>query len=561
MSAWWRALDAAPAVTPRERRAVLLVSLLVAATRFLAISKTLWDWDEALFALALRDYDVTAYHPQPPGFPLFIGAAKLIALVVGDPFRSLQAITVVASLFLFPAMWALARELRAPAFVAFASAALLVFAPNVWFYGGTALSDVPSLVLALVACTLVLRGCRSDRSLLMGAVVLGIAAGFRPQNLMIAAAPLLIVLVRRRRGAIVALLIVVAIVGASYGTAAALSGGWQPYRAALAKHEAYIRATDSFLAPGRPSLMRVADDFFLRPYRAPWINGLVAFLMAAGALAAMRARRAPHLAAMLALFAPFCLFAWLYLDFHSASRFSVGYAPVVAFLAAEGIARMRRIAGPVLAAAITLMVAWTLPALSIVRSTSSPPVAALRYIRETADPRTTIVCFDERLGPHAALLLPEYQRCAAASLPPALWVSRARVLFVREGLGDVSFTRAPVRLANLVRPRYFEAGVLPAQRIEFVSGWAEEEGNPVAPYRRIAGTRAVVRLPAALRARLLLHLSGETKPEIRLNGRLIATSADFAMEVDAGAINELSIDVPHGSGRLDRLEWAPVTEL
>jgi hypothetical protein len=533
-----------------EKRALWIVSLLVAATRFLAISKTLWDWDEALFALSLNDYDVTRYHPQPPGFPLFIGAGKLLAPMFSDPFRALQTVTVLSSLFVFPVMWFLARELRATPFVAFASAALLSFAPNVWFYGGTALSDVPSMVLSLVACALLLRGCRSNPALFAGAVVLGIAAAFRPQNLVIAAVPLLLVLLRRWRPALAALLIVGTIVAASYGTAAALSGGWDVYREAVAKHGDYIRATDSFLAAGRPSLLRVADDFFVRPYRAPWINVLITILAALGVFASIRRRSLE-----LAVFGPFCILAWLYLDYHSASRFSLGYAPLIALLAASGLAYLQRISAPLLALLLTLMIAWTWPSLAIVRTSASPPVAAMRYLAATTDPRTTIICFDESLGAHAALLLAGYQRCAASSIPPALWATRARILLVREAAGDVTFTRPRVPLANLVRDRYFEAGIVDARRVDFVTGWRAEEGNIVAPYRWMTGTRATVHLPGAARARLVLHVSGDAAPRILLNGRVISTSSDFTMDVDADASNELVIESTRPL-RLDRLEWA-----
>src|SRR5688500_3340522 len=98
----------AGALTSRERLTALLLALFVALTRWFALSKTLWDWDEALFALALRDYDVSAFHPHPPGFPLFIGLAKLIP---ADAFHALQSIAFVSSLFVFPAMFFLARAL------------------------------------------------------------------------------------------------------------------------------------------------------------------------------------------------------------------------------------------------------------------------------------------------------------------------------------------------------------------------------------------------------------------------------------------------------------------
>lgn len=441
-------MDAAP-LTRNERIAFWVLAVLTAASRFAAISLTLWDWDEALFALAVRDYDVTLHHPHPPGFPLFIAVAKLLPL---DPFHALQTITVVASLFVFPAMFFLARELRIPPFTAMAAGVLLAFFPNVWFYGGTALSDVPSMVLLLVASALLLRGRRSNASLIAGAVALGVAAGFRPQNLLIGCAPFLLAFLnafpRRRRTAIVGGLMVAAIVIVSYVAAASSSGGWDSYRATLEKHEQYIRQTDSFLAPRHPGLVQVADDFFLRPYRAPVINIVITLLALLGL------RRRPSIA--LAMFVPFLLFAWLFLDFHSASRFSIAYMPLYALLAALGIPR--RGERVTLAAVAALLILWTIPALNVVRTTPSPPAAAVAGIRELAPP---VVHVDPRLAAHAELLLPDLERRVASSLHPP-----GEGVLLREGAsrapGALSFVRERGRLAGIARPRYFEAAVIPA---------------------------------------------------------------------------------------------------
>ncbi len=445
-------MDAA-AVTPLTRResvAAWLLAAFAAATRWPALSKTLWDWDEALFALALRDYDVSAYHPHPPGFPLFIGLAKLVP---ADGFPALQTITFVASLFVFPAMFFLARALRASGPVAMAAGVLLAFFPNVWFYGGTALSDVPSMVLVVTACALLLRG-----QLLLGAIVLGFAAGFRPQNLLIGFAPFVVAFLQRRRAAMGAAVVTAGIVVVTYATAAWLSGGWDVYRDVLAKHESYIRSTDSFLAPRHPGLVRVADDFFFRPFRAPAINVIVAVLAAIALL-----RRPPpgsNRWLLIAIFGPFCVFAWMFLDFHSASRFSIAYMPMFAMLAALGIPERGR--SILTAAVVTLMIVWTWPALRVVHTTDSPPVAAIETLRSF--PGTIYV--DERLGAHAELLIPDRSRRTVRVAPPL--VEDAGAALLREGAstapGARNFTRERARLAAIARPRYFEISVLVGRR-------------------------------------------------------------------------------------------------
>jgi 4-amino-4-deoxy-L-arabinose transferase-like glycosyltransferase len=447
--------DAPTPLTRNERIAAWLLAIVVAGSRWPAVSRTLWDWDEALFALALRDYDVVAHHPHPPGFPLFIALAKAIASLTSlDAFHALQCVAVLSSLFLFPAMFFLARELRLRPFAALAASLLLAFFPNVWFYGGTAFSDVPSLVLALLAAALLLRGRRSDGALLAGAVVLGIAAGFRPQNLLIGFVPLLLAFRHRRRTAIAGAAIVAAIIVASYAIAASLSGGWDAYRTALATHEQYIRSVDSFLSATRPGLIQVADDFFFRPYRAPVVNVVVLLLALLGL---WKTRREPL---PLLIFGPFLLFAWLYLDFNSSSRFSIGYMPLFALLAASGIpSRGRTIT---LAATVALLIVWTAPALRIVHTTVAPPVAALEHARTL---RKTIYV-DERLAAHAALLLRADEYRVVHVAPPL--VEDPDAVLVREGASAVpgarNLLRERDRLDGIARKRYFEVSVVPNWR-------------------------------------------------------------------------------------------------
>jgi len=509
-------------LTRRERVAFWLLACLAALTRWPAVSHSLWDWDEALFALALRDFDVTAHHPHPPGFPLFIAAAKLIPL---DGFHALQCLTVLSSFLVFPAMFFLARELRATPVVAMAAALLLAFFPNVWFYGGTALSDVPSMVLALVACALLLRGCRSDPSLLAGAVVLGVAAGFRPQNLIIGAAPALIAFLHRRRTAMIGAILGAVIVAASYGAAASLSGGWSVYRDTLTRHGRYIREVDSFLAPLRPGLLQVADDFFFWPYRAPIVNVAVLLLAIAGAV-----RRRSLL--VVAIYGPFLLFAWLYLDFHSASRFSIGYMPLYAMLAAEGIPRRGR--AIVLAAVVALMIVWTWPVLRVVHTTPSPPVAAIDAI-DSLDPRV-VVYVDDRLAAHAELLIPARERRRAGNAPPV--IAGREAMLLREGAstapGARSFVRARDRLSLLARARYFEASMVPARRAD------------------VRGNRVI--FPAMSRGgALTIRVISTTPVVVRLDGRVLgklpAGTTERTWRVESP--HELTLE---GEARIEWLE-------
>src|SRR4029079_3876703 len=117
-------------LTSRQRAIFALLAIVTAASRFLAMAKTLWDWDEALFCLGMRAYDVSQHHPHPPGFPIYIACARFVRLAIHDDFRALQAVNLVAGCLLFPAMFLLARELRLRFQIAAMAAFVSAFLPN-----------------------------------------------------------------------------------------------------------------------------------------------------------------------------------------------------------------------------------------------------------------------------------------------------------------------------------------------------------------------------------------------------------------------------------------------
>lgn len=561
--------EAPVALTDGERMLLFAMTVLTAITRWLGLSKTMWDWDESLFMLGLRHYDVSQHHPHPPGFPLFVGSAKLFTLAGFGDFHALQAVNFVAAVSIVPAMFLLGRELRASTGVALASAMLLAFFPNVWFYGGTGFSDVPSMVLVMLAVALLLRGCRDPRWFLAGAALTGIAAGFRPQNLVIAFLPSLLAAwfqwKRNRMVPIGGLLIVLTIVGLSYGCAVYLTGGWDIYRAAVKMHQEYITRFDSFRSPGRPPLLHLFDDFFIRPYRAPVINTIVTILALGSVVSLLRRRLSVWLA--LGSFGPFCILAWLLLDRFSVSRFSIGYAPLLALLAADGVEVLTgarwRIGAAATAVATLVMVVWTWPAIREVQQHDSPPVVAARWIRSNANPRTTMLYVHEGMIPFAQALLPEYpQRFLMDETPPTSWVAARTGLFVKEEVSTSKnahlFVRERGRLFDIARQRYFEVAVTPMSAVvDFADGWYEEESSGTSGWRWM-GHRSRALLPpfaghARLQMRLYVPLDALPAPPnvtVSLNGTVVerfrATSSNLEKSYDVegrgGAPNELLLE-------------------
>lgn len=489
-------------LTPLQKRIVLALSLLVVATRPLALARSLWDWDEALFALAVSDYDVVRHHPHPPGYPLFIAAAKLVHLFGVDPFRSLQVVVLVASFFLFPALFFLARELGFRFSTAAAGAALFAFFPNVWLYGGTGFSDIPGAVLGFTACTLLLAGRRSGRAYVFGAVVLGLAVGIRTPNLMIALVPALLGTwsrIRARQFGVVAAgaLLGALIAGACYGGAVLASTSFETFLETVRAQREWVQQVDSWRNPARPPLAELYKLFWFRPFEQKKLMLAVAVLGAVSLAHALLRRRWEVLRTC-AVFAPLAFVAWLTLDFTSVSRYSIAYLPAHALLAADGLGvlatPLRQRAALAQAVAVALLAGafafkiW--PGLRDQRTTVSPPIAAIDWaLRNTKG----MLYVHTGLGPHGELLLSQRQALYfETGEVPSMVGGPGHVIDLVPRPGGVNFLRERGVLREIVRPRNFEVSVSPLETVRFGDGWYGPEGL-INPYRWMsaAGTIAL----------------------------------------------------------------------
>ena len=545
--------------------------MAIAATRVYALSRSLWDWDEALFSVGVRSYDVTQHHPHPPGFPLFMLAAKTVHLIVHDEFRAVQAVTLLGAIGLFPALFFLARELRFPFAVAAGGAALYAFFPAVWLFGGTAFSDVPSTTLVLAACAFLLRGGRDGRAYVIGAILLAISVGFRSQNLLIGCAPALYATWRRPlRPALATIAIAAVIVIASYAGAAYASGDPpRGYLASMANLRAYVHNVDSFMNPGREPLRQLLFNYFVHPIRSGRFDYVIDAIAAVGFAATFRRFAAIMTVAM---FLPFQIFAWLMLDPASVSRYGTAYLPMYALFAAAGAHLIKWVDVVVITAIIARLFAWTLPAVQIVRSTDSPPVAAMREIHQHAFVHMGMSPFaDYYLAstPHTVILKEN-------ELP----LEPRDALYVCECLrpGRV-FARGRGALWNVVRRRYFVVTLTTLGRIwRFRDGWHDEEGEAEIVYRWMAGRSETLLPDVGPRARLAMAFR-IPKPlvpaaptlTVALNGRVIdrvrCTTENLSKtwDVDATPANTLILSVdrtfkPAGDVRelglrLDSYSW------
>ena len=73
------------------------LAALTLITRIPLRSTQLFAWDSANFALALQHYNVAWHQPQPPGYILYVAAARLIHVVVADANAAYVWLSVLAS--------------------------------------------------------------------------------------------------------------------------------------------------------------------------------------------------------------------------------------------------------------------------------------------------------------------------------------------------------------------------------------------------------------------------------------------------------------------------------
>ena len=565
----------------RETQLVVALSLAIAITRLMALSHSMWDWDEGLFAMSLHDYNVAAHHPHPPGFPLYVAAGRLARLAVHDDFRALRSVELLASICLFPAMVGLGRAMKFPFAVAVSAGVLLAFLPNVWFYGGTAFSDVFNLVLLIAGLALLF-----DDRLVPGTIVFALSLLVRPQNVLCAypwfaslgapaSAPAGPAASRRPRrnaswpAAVTAALLAILIVAFGYGIAA-YATGWHDYVRAVREHQHYVTAIDGYANPARPPSWTLFPLFAVDPFDA---GPRMAVLFALAVVALVIPKRRDLEA--LATFGPMLLFVLFMLNPTGASRLSLEHMPLLALLAADGIARLAagvaavvrrpRAALVVQAAGVAAMAgslaSWSLAPLREVKSHDSPPVQAMKWVREHVPVGSTIFV-DGGYSPLADVYLRSYDahfvdgEDALARLPPL-----RNAWYVGDHPSNsataVNFSRPRKRLFALFTRRYFESSVRPiAGTIRYLDGWYDEEGSGADTWRWMGRRARLLLQPIAgggeLRFSANVPIDAEAPPELRvsIDGRVVddfvASTPTFTRRYDvppSNAAHEVVFDL------------------
>ena len=369
---------------------------IVVVSRWLAFPASIWDMDEANFALGVIAFDPVHNQPHAPFFPLWIALGKIVrwfAPGVG-PAEALQVVSAVFSVVVMAPLVSLWSEVL-PRFQALAATMLYLFLPGVWLLSGRAYTEPAAIALMVTAVTAWLPSAPSRRGFLIGSVAVIAMLLIRPQWLPMAMPLVVWRLVRCaswvERAIVAGIPVVVG--GAAIALVARSAGGLGPLWEAVERHQAYIKGAAagfdwSFAGLGVHAVAGglVAGSIWL-------------VLAVVGSVALVRDRSSRRAAGVLLglVLAPHVLLL-LTVQNPTLPRYAL---PVLALTAGSVVAGIRvvltspRWTVAAVFAWVAGCVVVTAPVLGVLRSEPSPVIAA--FDRIEAAPAIEAVVADRRL--------------------------------------------------------------------------------------------------------------------------------------------------------------------
>jgi hypothetical protein len=172
-------------MTSRRALDAAILMAATALTRFVFRSRYLYDIDSVNFALALRRFDPSVHQPHPPGYFLYVCLGRLVNGLFHDANAALVAIGIVFSCGAVAMIYVLAHRWFGRNAALFAGL-IFLFSPLAWFHGTVALTYIVEAFFSALTGYLCWRiYCGAARFILPGAMVVGVAAGFRPSSLLL----------------------------------------------------------------------------------------------------------------------------------------------------------------------------------------------------------------------------------------------------------------------------------------------------------------------------------------------------------------------------------------
>lgn len=474
----------------RANAVLLLAAIAIAALHLSSIPLTIWEYDECIFARGVERYEPLQHRPHPPGFPLYMAAAKLLA-PFHDPFRAMQIVNAIAVMAGFFAFALAFRETSGDAIVGIAGALVLYASPSLLVTGTTALSDSGALALMGLGAW----GAARGRPWLL-ALACAASIGWRPQ-FAVAVVPMFLVAVmltlRTWRDRVTSVLAFGVGCLAWLVPMVIATGGPATFWTWLSSQAAYYAQHDADLSRSGHGFPYFVLRFAAHPWGPKWLSLPLLVVAAAGAVPMVK-QRFTQVAPLAVGCLTYLAFAIVTMDPADAVRYAIPSLALTALLAARGAAMVRGIVLP----AVLLYAAggwwYAAPVLRARTTTPSPPFAAAQWIRANV-PKDALVLYDLPLRPHADFLLRAWKTARFDAQVPLT----GPVYLYTDGPGDVTF-RWPDTDAyrKLTRTHYATVGVtsLPeSERFRVVEGvFAPERARDDTSWRWI-GARGVIELP------------------------------------------------------------------
>jgi hypothetical protein len=375
------------------RRSAGTLLLIFALTHLALLPRTLEDLDSINFALGVQQFDVARHQPHPPGYPVFIGLAKISTAAMralhvdAAAPRGLAFWSAVCGAAAIPALLLFFAALERRSSLAWWATIVTICSPLFWSTALRPLSDMTGFALAIGAQALIVRVLLGrpgepsrpapDTSLVLAAFLAGFAIGVRSQTAALTLPLLLLALVWPRPGLGARASVSVVIAGVLGVLAWAIplivaSGGPTQYLHALGAQAGEDFSGVVMLWTHRTP--RVAVSALVNTFVWPWSwwIGIVVCVLAAIGIVRMALRSMRAVIVLAVSFAPYAAF---HLLFHETEtiRYALPLVPAVAYAAVaalEGPARMMPVGAAVIAAA-SLYVA--VPA-SVIYSHEGAPV-------------------------------------------------------------------------------------------------------------------------------------------------------------------------------------------
>lgn len=158
----------------------LLLIVIVAVTRIPFVSKFLYEWDSASYALAFQNFNLAQEQPQTPGYILFVALGKASNYIFHDPNTSMVFLSIFFSILTAILVYFFVKRIFSTR-TAIASSILLIFNPLFWFYGEIASIYIFEAFFAALIAYLSYKVLKGDgeRFIYLSALILGLAGGFR----------------------------------------------------------------------------------------------------------------------------------------------------------------------------------------------------------------------------------------------------------------------------------------------------------------------------------------------------------------------------------------------